>query len=123
MTLFLFLVAASIIIQFALAFDAARRVARGMRRPPTPWFKSILLTVLCVLVIQVGMNRVCPPRWRSYSIPTSSNNPTLQVGDWMVAWLAPQDPSAVAGPMIVFYLPDRKAEYVKRVVGTQGDHV
>ncbi|MEO9877692.1 MAG: signal peptidase I [Anderseniella sp.] len=62
---------------------------------------------------------------RTYSLPSSSNVPTMLVGDYITG-----DPSAYIGrdpqrgDVVVFKLPnDNKTDYVKRVIGLPGDRV
>lgn len=62
---------------------------------------------------------------RTYSLPSSSNIPTVMVGEYITG-----DPSAYIGrdpqrgDFVVFKLPnDNKTDYVKRVIGLPGDRV
>ncbi|MEM7637127.1 MAG: signal peptidase I [Pseudomonadota bacterium] len=62
---------------------------------------------------------------RTYSLPSSSNVPTMLAGDYITG-----DPSAYIsrdpqrGDVVVFKLPnDNKTDYVKRVIGLPGDRI
>jgi len=62
---------------------------------------------------------------RTFSLPSVSNAPTLQVGDYIVVDnKAYENKTPERGDMVVFRLPsDESIDYVKRVIGLPGDKV
>jgi signal peptidase I len=80
--------------------------------------------LICVVALDFAMPRYLG-NWRIYSIPTSSNVPTLIVGDYVMSekgYYRRNDPQR--GDMAIFKLPtDTRVDYIKRVVGLPGDTI
>ncbi|MGQ9865640.1 MAG: signal peptidase I [Pseudanabaenaceae cyanobacterium] len=96
--------------------------------PVAPWWQQgwvdNLKVLAIALVVALGLRFwVLEPRY----IPSSSMEPTLQIGDRIAVekvsyrWREPQ-----RGDVVVFYPPgetDRQRAYIKRVVGLPGDRL
>ncbi|HXE29678.1 MAG TPA: signal peptidase I [Stellaceae bacterium] len=125
----------------AAAIDAVRfRKNRPSRR--RVWWQRYL--IYAGLMIPFGLIQLLPNRlhWQSFSIPSSSMEPTLAVGDVILVVdgyyqaHAPQ-----RGDLVVFNLPcnysalepalaaqyrkrcNTSADFIKRIVGLPGDHI
>jgi signal peptidase I len=104
------------------------------------WTKTIVDTVAIVLIILAAKTAIAEP----YYIPSGSMEPTLQIGDELLAMKYPYGYSAASlppfinlpdtqrilaalperGDIVVFRWPgDRSQIWVKRVVGLPGDRV
>jgi len=60
---------------------------------------------------------------RSFSMSSRSEEPTLRVGDVVLADLRSAGQEPARGDLIVFRLRDGKAEWMKRVVGLSGERI
>lgn len=61
---------------------------------------------------------------QAYKIPAASNEPTLLVGDHVLADRHPSARNPTRGDLIIFEFPeDPKRDFVKRVIGMEGDTV
>jgi signal peptidase I len=113
-----------IVLHLVLAFDAARRVRRGTAsRGKWAWYRSAWLAVIVMVALLFATGPgVIRLGWRSFSIPSQSNLPTLVVGDYVMT--DTRHPAPVAGDMIVFRIPRRPGvDYIKRLIGLPGDRV
>lgn len=62
--------------------------------------------------------------YQPFDIPSASMEPTLAVGDYFfVSKSAYRSELPRRGDLVVFYDPDGKTPFVKRIVGLPGDHV
>lgn len=63
--------------------------------------------------------------WRTFSVPSTSMEPTLRLGDWFIADIAYfRNHEPARGEVVVYRLPsDPGTVYVKRIVGVSGDRV
>jgi len=105
------------------AVDAILRTRRTGEFSRPPWWRSTWFVALIVVALDLGSRVVAPVHWRTFSIPSGSNSPTLVTGDKVIVRLA-QDDMPKRGYMIVFSLPrSPDLYYVRRVVGVGGDHV
>lgn len=78
-----------------------------------------LAIVFDVLTDATGVRAI-----KNYHVPAASMEPTIKVGDRVVARLALDPANAARGDVIVFRYPkDPEIVYVKRVVGLPGDRV
>jgi signal peptidase I len=110
------------------------------RKPVRPWVKTIAEFAGIVLVITIGKAAIAEP----YYVPSGSMEPTLLIGDELVATKFPYGYSTASlplvftlprterilgalpqrGDVVVFRLPaDRSQVWVKRVIGLPGDRV
>jgi signal peptidase I len=102
------------VVLSVLGFLAGRSLekAGGARGRPFAW---IALTAFIVLP------------WafvRGFSIPTSSMEDTIKVGDHLLVQTFPTPPPPSFGDIIVFRYPvDHKETFVKRVIGMPGDRI
>jgi signal peptidase I len=104
------------------------------------WAKSIFDVVVIILVVIAGKTAIAEP----YYVPSGSMEPTLQIGDELLATKYPYGYSSASlpvfvtlpetqrvlgalpqrGDVVVFRWPgDRSQIWVKRVVGLPGDHI
>ncbi len=105
------------------AFDAARRV-RTRPQPRPAWVRSTWFTAILVLGIGAALDAAIPIGWRSFSIPSGSMIPTLEVGDALFADIRGGRPPLARGDVVVFRHPKQPdVDYIKRVIGLPGDTV
>ena len=104
------------------------------------WTKSIVDLVLVVLVVVLGKTAIAEP----FYVPSGSMEPTLLIGDELLATKFPYGYSTASlpaifnlpssgrvlgalpkrGDVVVFRWPgDRSQVWVKRVIGLPGDHI
>jgi len=122
-----FTVVAGVFIAFrlAVAVDAAYRIRM---HAPVPWNRSAWFAAIVMACIDVGVAFGIAPRdtvgWKTYSIPSASDMPTLFPGDYIGVDVRRPGVAPAYGDMVVFRLPgDPQVDYIKRVVGLPGDHV
>jgi signal peptidase I len=122
--LFLWLFLVLLGVQVIVLFDALRLVRRAVEREKRPWRRSVTLALFTPIVTITLLDMVLPVGWPSYSLPSSSNIPTLLVGDYFLADARPAERMPHRGEMMTFRYPrDRRITYVKRVIGLPGDRV
>ena len=117
---------AALAVTLFAAVDAARRVGGRMVRPAPPWFRSTWFIAVVVVGIGLGLDQVVPFGWRSFSIPSASMEPTLAVGDTLMADVRAPGALPARGDVVLFTVPGRdgaETVYVKRVVGLPGERV
>jgi signal peptidase I len=120
----------AVLLYLGIAADAALR-ARHIREIPLRWYNRpavyfVLAVVVPILAGPIVLKTIFPQlRFRTYEIPAASMEPTLQIGDHLVAdmW-AYRNRLPERGDVIVFRsLDDPKMELVKRCIAVQGDTV
>jgi signal peptidase I len=112
----------------ASGIDAVRRI-RNNRSPGRPrwmystWFAAIMYgLVMIILHFAIPAQRL--DHWRSFSIPSASNIPTLLVGDVVMTEAIPAGTLPARGDVVVFKIPrDPSTFWIKRVVGLPGDRI
>jgi signal peptidase I len=118
------LIAVSLVVRFGAAWDAGRRIRRGLDRARPNWKGSTCVAAILGIALMVAQNQLLYLGWRAFNIPSGSNFPTLMVGDYIFADAREPGQAPAAGDMVVFRSPrDPSIEYVKRVVGLPGDRV
>lgn len=107
--------------------DAVRLARRPGRRPR--WFTivaAVPVSWLCLVVLALLPRLALPYQpWRTFSVPSASMQPTLQVGEWFIAdtWYY-RSHAPARGDLAVYYVPgDPDTVFVKRIVGLAGDRV
>ncbi len=116
------LIACLIVFGLATAVDAARRMRRHPGRTRPVWYCSTWLAAIVSIALSIGLAVAMPFGWRSFSIPSGSNLPTILVGDRIVADV--RDPGVIPdrGDVVLFKYPrDPSVTYIKRLVGLPGD--
>ena len=102
------------------AFIGARRIGVVELQRYNRWyvyFSVYLVPVIFQTVFEIPV--------ASYSIPSGSSQPTLLVGDYLLAdKTAYHDRAPERGDVVVFKHPrDNQTEYIKRLVGLPGDTI
>jgi signal peptidase I len=106
------------------AVDAVRRARRTPQSPRAPWVRSTLLAAIVAYSAFGLIGVALPLGWRSFSMSSGSNSPTLLVGDHILADVNKAGLLPARGALIVFDLPRHPTiPYVKRVIGLPGDRV
>jgi signal peptidase I len=121
------ILAALLVVVIVIVVDAIRQTRRsdGSAR----WYVWVGAILLCwggfyATSLLGGAIKPQLP-WRTFTIPSASMEPTLHVGEWLVADMRHYDRSAPArGDMVLYLLPsDNETIYIKRVVGLPGDRI
>jgi signal peptidase I len=114
-----------LIYLFAL-IDAVRLARRGPGQRWYVWCGAIALMWLTWYLVGLGAP-VLKARmpWQTYSVVSTSMQPTLRIGEWLIADKAYFDDHAPArDDLVVYRLPaDNSTIYIKRIVGLGGDRV
>lgn len=93
--------------------------ARTWRREAWEWFKSLAIAFVLAMFIRHFF-------FQAFKIPSSSMEPTLQVGDHLIAnKLAFRLREPERGEVIIFKFPDPRdrRDFVKRLVGLPGETI
>jgi signal peptidase I len=105
----------------ALVLVARGGAPTGSLRKPAFWQTAWLVAVV-VIVCNQGVSHLLPQDMRSFSIPSGSMIPTLQIGDAIFASTTPVKPAH--GDVVFFTSPaDPATILVKRVVALAGERV
>jgi signal peptidase I len=120
--------AAVVLFRLAIAIDAGRRVRSGSIVAGRRWYRSAWVAAIPMIAIGVGWQFTVAdhyrPGWRSFYVPSSSNEPTLLTLDYVMADTHHPATAPDYGDVVVFRHPkDPKVDYIKRVVGLPGDRV
>jgi len=119
------LISAVFLWVFALvdAIIAARRAGRIALAAYNRWY--VYIGVMAVSGSIAVLTDFLPiPSTRSYSMPSSSMRPTLEVGDYVdAATHAFADRLPERGEIAVFKRPGGDEDYVKRIIAVPGDRV
>ena len=110
----------------AAALDAYRMARAWRVRSGPGWYRATWLSVVAMLAFGSALQVVLSPvqRWRSFSIPSGSMLPTLELGDYLLVDAGMRGTLPVRGDVVVFLLPrDGQTDYIKRVIGLPGDRV
>ena len=125
------LFAAAVIAILFLAYlfiviDAVRLARRGSGTRWYVWLAAMGAAWLfwyAVSLLNPAIKSVVP--WQTFSVASTSMQPTLRVGEWLIAdktWYAKNAPAR--GDVIVYRLPsDNTTIYLKRVVALAGDRI
>ena len=112
----------SLLLTLIVIIDAVRRTRTALARPRPRWFRSTWFAA----IVAVGLSTfaVQSYEWRSFSIPSGSMIPALEVGDYMLVSTAVPFEALRRGDVIVFSLPSNPdIDYVKRLIGLPGDRI
>ena len=126
LVVFLALALATLGLNATAAVHAWRAMRRGRDPAPPGWRRSTWTWGVVLVGISLGFE-LLPGElgWKSYSVPSESMLPTLEVGDRFLAVGTAAARAALApGDVIVFLLPrDRRTVYVKRLIAMPGQTV
>jgi signal peptidase I len=104
--------------------DSVRLIRGASTKSGRPWTHSITLFVLVWQTLAFGFVSLRPFAWRPYVIPSTSNEPTILVGDQLYADGRPAGRVPHRGDVMIFLYPrDKTVSYIKRVIGLPGDTV
>jgi signal peptidase I len=119
----LFLILTEICLRIFIIADGVRTAKRLKEFVPgryNTWYYHLLIAIVMVAVLWVYDTRSML-KTQTFNIPTTSNNPTFQVGDCLVADLnAYENSEPDYGDIVVYSRPDGKI-YTFRVAGKPGD--
>lgn len=87
-----------------------------MRKEIIEWIVSIVVAVALVLLI---VNFVAKP----YTVKGDSMDPTLKDGERVIVNLFSKNLSGIEKGNVVVFHATKENDYVKRVIGTEGDNV
>jgi signal peptidase I len=114
-----------VVLQVGIAIDAGL-VSRSTVSSNPIWQRWYAVLAFAVLA-QIGLRQVLPAiqRLKTYNIPSAAMEPTLQIGDHLVAALdAYHSVPPARNDIAIFTSPeDPKVELVKRVVALPGETV
>jgi signal peptidase I len=116
----------AILIWLGAAIHAVRCSRKSPNRLTVPWQQSTWIAAIAMLGFTFGVAYFAGDTlgWRTFSIPSGSNVPTLMIGDYAVADARRPMQLPTYGDMIVFHKSTPPAaDYVKRVVGLPGDRI
>ncbi|MEA2930960.1 MAG: signal peptidase [Hyphomicrobiales bacterium] len=125
---FAILAVAAAVFLFTIV-DAVRLANRGGGAPPPRWYvgAGAVIAVWIAFFAASELNAVAKTQmpWRNFSIPSASMEPTLHVGEWIIADMRHFEKHAPArGDLAIYRLPsDNETIYIKRIVGLPGDRV
>src|SRR5271170_4970541 len=80
---------ARVIVVLSFTAAAAIRTRRGGIRVAPNWYSSTAVVFFAVGAAVLTIDNYLPIDWRTYNIPSPSNLPTLDLGDWISAAPAP----------------------------------
>jgi signal peptidase I len=104
------------------AVKNAKRQKEYILKPYNTWYYHLLIAIGMLAILMVyGISTVLGTQ--TFKIPSTSNNPTFQLGDWLVADLrAYKNSEPDYGDIVLFSVPDGQI-YAFRVVGRPNDRI
>ena len=118
----------TVLLCIAIVVDAVR-VAGRTSAPRPRWYIWLGAILLCWAAFYAtgAVSNVTKPHfpWRTFSVPSSSMEPTIRLGEWVLADTHYYRGHAPArGDLVMYRLPtDNETIYIKRIVGLAGDHI
>lgn len=117
-------VCAEVVLRLGAAVDAVRRLRRPPDRGRPRRVHSAWLAAPVAFALAFGVNAALAPRWASFWVASSSQSPTLLVGDLFLADVRVTGAVPSYSDIVLFVLPSRPSvTYVERVIGLPGDTV
>lgn len=107
------------------AWEVYRHVRRARVAMRPRWWRSTWFALLAMVTLgEVPSALLVPVRWGSFSIPSGSMRPTLEIGDTLVADRREAAVEALrSGDVAIFTAGGDGTFFVKRVIGLAGDEV
>jgi signal peptidase I len=109
-----------------IVIDAVRLARRGAGTRWYVWLGAIGVVWAfwyAVGLLNPAIKSLVP--WQTFSVASTSMQPTLRIGEWLIAdkgWFATHAPAR--GDVIIYRLPsDNTTIYIKRVVALGGDRI
>lgn len=117
--------AIEIVLRIYIIIDGVKNAKRKkdyVLKPYNTWYYHLLIAAGMLIVFSIyDVNNSLGIK--TFKIPSSSNNPTIQVGDWLVADMkAYRNSEPDYGDIVVYTGPDEEF-YVFRVVGLPNDDI
>ena len=109
------------LVAIVIVVRRLRRAAMARNR----WRRSAWLAAALLAAASVAQDAALPPfGWRSFSVPSGSMIPTLEIGDIFLADIRTPGIRPPQGDVIVFTARDpAQTIFVKRVIGLSGDQI
>lgn len=100
----------------------AKRQKKYVLKPYNTWYYHLIIAIgLFAILMVYDVSTVLGTQ--TFKVPTNSNNPTIQVGDWLVADMrAYNDNEPDYGDIVVYSRPDGQI-YNFRIVGRPNDNI
>lgn len=100
----------------------AKRQKEYVSKPYNTWYYHILIAIgMLAIILVYDTSTVLGTQ--TFKIPSGSNNPTFQIGDWLVADMrAYKNNEPDYGDIVVYSRPDGQI-YTFRVVGRPNDNI
>jgi signal peptidase I len=121
------ILAATVLLTLFITIDAIRLARRaGGGAHWYLWSGAILLCWIGFFATAMIGGLVKPQLpWRTFSVPSTSMQPTVHIGEWILADTRHYDTHAPArGDLAIYRLPaDNTTIYIKRIVGLPGDRI
>jgi signal peptidase I len=118
----------AVVLLFAV-IDAVRIAGRADPAPRPAWH-ALLAAVLAVWALTSASYALSPVvkrqlPWRTFSVESTSMQPTLRIGEWLIGDMTYYASRAPArGDLVLYRLPsDNATIYIKRVVAVAGDRI
>jgi signal peptidase I len=121
-------VGVTLLFCLAIVVDSVR-LARHASGPRARWYMWLgaILAVWVAFYATSAVSSVAKQHlpWRSFAVPSSSMEPTIRLGEWILADRRYYPGHAPArGDLVIYRLPtDNETIYIKRIVGLPGDRI
>ncbi|MFO1082389.1 MAG: signal peptidase I [Reyranellaceae bacterium] len=117
-----------VLFRLAVASDALRRARRARAGGARPWYLSTWVVGIAMVAASAALQSAqaawFPAGWRTFSVASESELPTLRQAEYVVTRLEPPGTVPDQGATIVFRDPRNPATHlIKRVVGLPGDRI
>jgi signal peptidase I len=120
----------SVVLAFAVlvaadAYKVASKIRELELRRYNRWYVYVSIILAFTYLIHPSLRQLIPIGFRSYSIPSSTMEPTLLVGDYLVSdprYYRSHKPQR--GDVVIFTYPlDRTKVLIRRVIALEGESI
>jgi len=116
-----------VLIGFGLgdAFSSAHKIKELELKPYNKWYLYIFVVIIFSFSIALLAENIRFRNFKAYKIPSGAMEPTLLVGDHIIADLkCYESTKPKRGDVIIFAYPkDTSKDFIKRVIGLEGDKI
>jgi len=105
------------------AWRTAKRAGVVPLRRYNRWFVYVLIVAVNIAVVVPLLPKVVPRPLRAYRIPTTSMEPVLRVGDFIMTDRHFDRAELRRGDVVVVWHPTEQKDFIKRVIGLPGETV